>query len=81
MTSALSQSIREAVGGGSRCLCVTMGKMCVANRDKLFTAFAGPAEPQMIFLQYLMGVYKTVTHKNHPEIFILSQQHILSEYY
>lgn len=49
---------------GSRCLCVTMGKMCVANRDKLFTAFAGLAEARMISLQYVMCVYKTVTQKS-----------------
>lgn len=49
---------------GSRCLCVSMGKMCVANRDELFTAFAGLAEARMISLQYVMCVYKTVTQKS-----------------
>lgn len=76
MTSALSQSIREAVGGGAGD-CVTMAKMCVANQDKLFTAFAGLVEVQMIFLQYVMCVSircQTVSHKNRSEVFIPSQR-------
>lgn len=77
MTSALSQSVREAVGGGAGA-CLNFGEnVCVAHQDELFINICwagGDAYDFPTICDVCVYIMSTVSVRNHPEIFIVSHR-------